>query len=272
MIFEHFNGESVRMVEVATFEGDSITVKRPGFLGISNGKTFRAELWPPAKYTGAIACNIGDFSKTMCILPSPSLFWSFREDGIVTVERIPMEKHPFGDVYCRNLGVDLESMRYSRTFWSINEKGVVAVSEKRLGQVSLRWTDDRPDESSVNTSNMALTFSINDVESTCVTCIAGVGDDILSLPVTECRTIRPKNSYTQSENCDCNLYRFLAALCAMGLVSLLSTLIYSCISTMTSSSTHLSTSRCGKRRSNGNDSTHVISLRHLRRCSASLGD
>lgn len=134
MIFESTEGSSFKMLEVATFVGNSITFKRSGFLGSSDGQTYSSELWPPAKYTGPISCTVGDFSKTICVLPSPSLFWSFRETGVVTVERMPVEEQPFGDSYCRNLGVDSEHSRYTRTFWAINSRGVVAISEEQSGQ------------------------------------------------------------------------------------------------------------------------------------------
>lgn len=273
LIFEKV-GNDVRVVEVATFERDSITLKRSGFLGLVDAKEFRTELWPPARYTGPISCNIGEFSQTMCILPPPALFWSFREEGIVTVDRVALEKEPFGDMYCRNLGVDSDFPRYTRTFWAINDKGVVAISEERSGHVSLQWTDYRPEDSSVNVSSMALTFPINTIENTCVTCIAGVGDNILSLPVTECRAIKPKELEDSMMDCDCHLYRFLAALCALGLVCLLSTLIYSCVSTMaaTSDSYFPTKHKRGKRCLNGNDSVPIVSLRRLRKCAASLAD
>nr|WEG69846.1 protein m164 [Mastomys natalensis cytomegalovirus 3]WEG70126.1 protein m164 [Mastomys natalensis cytomegalovirus 3]WEG70266.1 protein m164 [Mastomys natalensis cytomegalovirus 3]WEG70826.1 protein m164 [Mastomys natalensis cytomegalovirus 3] len=222
------NGGQLRKTEIAVFDSTNFILKTPGFLGLADAGAFVTELWPPTGYVGIVYCAIGNLVQNLCIIPVPKLHWSLSSDGIITVERLPGSAvDAFGHTHCRSLGPDSGPPRYSRTFWGVNKRGVVAVSEETPGDIVLHWSSDRSSTYNVNSSNMALSFAARSDVPTCVTCIAGSGGNILSLSTTECRTVRVQESVRETYvSCDCHAQRFAAAVCSMLFITVVSTILY----------------------------------------------
>lgn len=223
------DGNTFAMIEVATFKPHSFVLKRSGFLGLVDSASRRTELWPPSPFTGVVMCTVGRVVLSMCVLPPPSLIWNLHPTtGFMTVDRVPIHPHPFGSEYCRTIGADIGAPRYTRTFWSLDDRGVVAVAERRPDNVLFRWAAKVPAGTSVNTTTLGLTFPARSEASVCVTAIVGAGENILSLAAKECRVVTFPDAITFKDRptCDCHLQRFLGAVCSMLIITLFSTLAY----------------------------------------------
>nr|WEG69014.1 protein m164 [Mastomys natalensis cytomegalovirus 1]WEG71242.1 protein m164 [Mastomys natalensis cytomegalovirus 1] len=226
-------GQTARATQVASFVGDVFVINMRGFTGLADGAGFRSELWPPAGFFGQIACATGHRAKTICLLPQPSLHWALEADDKVTVERrVPSTATPFGDAACRALGADPGPPRYTRTFWGLNGDGVVGVSENTPELISFRWRADRPSEVSLNTSTFSITFPVQGEEHTCAACIVGAGENILSLPAIECRTLRRRaqTGSTGAGRCDCLFGICTAVICASCFSLSMAFFVYACVS------------------------------------------
>lgn len=223
-IYESVEPTGTRAVTVASFEQDFFIPLRSGFLGISEARYGRTELWPSSSFSGLIVCQVGPVIKKICILPLPRLVWSLYRDDTVVLERKPLGPSAFGDAHCRALGTDPASYKFTRTMWGFNGQAIVAASEHVAGRVTFHWSSDVPLEISINSTSMALSIRPLSRDSTaCVTCIAGIGDNILSLPVTECRHIKGRSVVAKIERalpirCSCiNQYVF-SAVCSTSLM------------------------------------------------------
>nr|WEG69430.1 protein m164 [Mastomys natalensis cytomegalovirus 2]WEG69706.1 protein m164 [Mastomys natalensis cytomegalovirus 2] len=232
-VIDDLPGEVGVTTQVASFLGDVFFVDVRGFTGLADGAEFRSELWPPAGFSGRIACASGRRAKTICLLPPPALHWVLEANDLVTVERrAPPTATPFGDAACRSLGADQGTPRYTRTFWGLNGDGVVGVSEDAPARLSLRWRAERPPGVSLNTSTLSITFPVREEEHTCATCIVGAGDDILSLPAVECRTLRRGVAQTRArpKRCNCSLGICTAVFCASCFSLSMAFFLYACVS------------------------------------------
>lgn len=197
-------------------------------MGLVNSETRQTELYPPSWFSGLVVCAVGRIVQNMCVLPRPLLVWNLHPmTGMITVDRAAPSPDAFGDDYCRSIGADIGTRRYTRTFWALDGKGIVAVSERVPGNVLFRWTRKIPNGASVNTSTLGLTFPGRSDVSICVTCIAGAGENILSLATTECRAVTiSRLAIPEDPPCDCHLQRFLGAICSLLFITLVSALAY----------------------------------------------
>lgn len=197
-IYESDETIGTRAVIVAFFARDSFTPLQSGFLGTSDSQYRRSELWPSSSFSGLVVCQVGSEIRRICILPAPRLVWSFYRGRAVTLERKPSGPSAFGDVYCRALGTDPAPRTFTRTVWGLNGHIIVATSKQSTGRITFHWSDKIPDRVSINSTSMALSIKPQAQDSiTCVTCIAGIGENILSLPVTECRYIKGHYKITE---------------------------------------------------------------------------
>lgn len=223
-IYEDVGDAKTRAVTVASFDRDSFVPLRSGFLGISESALGRTELWPSSRFSGLIVCEMGSVTKQICVLPAPHLVWSLNRQRSIVLERRPFGSSAFGDSHCRALGTDSNSNKFTRTVWGLNGQTVVAASERTMGRVTFHWSEEIMPEVSVNSTSMALSLRPSTKDSTiCVTCIAGIGENILSLPVTECRNIKGhsktvRTGSSTSIRCSCiNQYVF-SAVCSASLM------------------------------------------------------